>query len=605
MAKIVDPSALAQATEVVIDTTGKTIQLLVAGDLVNTPTGAQSGVTLQALYSFLKEQWKDDAALNKFKFPIKMYTKTDGTFINGWTFEDALSRNLVRDAGWTEGSDIYAGIVSLGNFDNDADQAYYSNTIGYSQATIDFDKPGNLDEAIAITGKTGYLKMFLRIRPKLYSEYNLLTEQSIAALEPVLYKLPLANSTDLKTTATDIAVDTTAPFVGTQSAAGTDGVATLGDPTFTSVSAPFVVGDVGKLLTIATGLNAGQYLIASYTSASSVDLDRNLIAEIAITFIVRPKGMKINYLKGHTFNTASAKSYTQYEVGQDTAGRWFLCSVAGTLDASGVADYTNNGGSGTFVAYDGEVQIGALYYAFNRIITGSNGTDRQIYDWAQRQLRCSGIGKNGGVLDINANDSPTAGQRLGTDVNGNIAELLLEYVGDTLKTKPGVLISGFHSDSTNNIKFRAITVNGGGVDPNTFVPIASTEVGYPFVSTGNLVFSQNLLDEANADTIYTMYFANAGGNLFDSANAIKVKNNPYPGGTDIAGQITTSPIGWTFDYDNNEQGGRTKGQDAAVVVVAQGLGGAAWTYTEYTITRTSGQTITITADDERNYANPA
>jgi len=188
---------------------------------------------------------------------------------------------------------------------------------------------------------------------------------------------------------------------------------------------------------------------------------------------------------------------------------------------------------------------------------------------------------------------------------GNLAELLLEYVGDTLKTKPGVLIRDFDSDSTNVITFRDITVDGSGIDTNTYLPVTSTEVSYPYVATGNLVFSTNLTDETDSDTIYTMYFSNANGNTFDSASAIIVTSNPYPSGSSITGSIISTEIAWTFDYDNNEQGGRTKATDAAVVVVAQGLGGATWTSTDYTIGRSSAQTITITSDDERNYSNPA
>ena len=116
MAKIVDPDSLAQTTDVVVSTGAKTIQIVTTGAVSNASPGSTSGVTLQALYSFLKEEWKTDTALNKFKFPLKMYTKTDGTFINGWTFADATSRNVIRDAGWTEGANEYAGIISLGNF---------------------------------------------------------------------------------------------------------------------------------------------------------------------------------------------------------------------------------------------------------------------------------------------------------------------------------------------------------------------------------------------------------------------------------------------------------------------------------------------------------
>jgi len=515
MAKIFDPDSLNQATEVVISTAGKTIQLLVAGNLDNTSPGSTSGVTLQALYSFLKEEWKTDAALNKFKFPIKMYTKTDGTFQNGWTFADATSRALVRDAGWTEGANEYAGIVSLGNFDNSADQAYYANVVGYDQTTTDFDKTGNLNEAILTTGFTGYLKNFLRIEAKLYSEYDLLTEQSIAALEPVLYKLPLANTPDLKTAETDTNIDANTPYTN----------------------------------------------------------------------------MKINYLKGKGFTTwANSTVYPAESVVQALTGRWFYTNTGGTSSGTDVGDDT---GVTDWAAYDGEVQMGSIYYAFNRIVDGGTGTDRQIYDWMQRQLRKT--------TDINANDSTTVNQRSGLTILGNVAELAVEYVGDTLKTKGGLALSNFDSNSTNSIILRDITVDGGGVSTVTYLPATSTERSFPFVAAGNLNFSANLDTELDADTKYTMYFANAGGNLFDSANAIIVKDNS---GTDITGQVTATSITFDFDYTNNAQGGRTPDTDAAVVVVAQGLPGATWTSTDYTITKSTGQNIAVNADDERNYANP-
>lgn len=522
MAKIVDPDGLAQTTDVVIDTTGKTIQIVTTGNVSNASPGSTSGVTLQALYSFLKEEWKTDAALNKFKFPIKMFTKTDGIFINGWDFEDATSRNVIRDAGWEEiTGDKYAGIVSLGNFDATGDQAWYQHVIGYDATTLNFNKTGNLNEAIQIDGFTGYLKAFLRIASgtgtgKLYSEYNLLTEQTISALEPVLYKLPLSNSTDLKINTSDATIDGSTPYTN----------------------------------------------------------------------------MKVNYLKGKGFTTwANSTVYPAASVVKDNiTGRWKFSAAGGTSSGTSTA---NDSGVTDWAAYDGEVQIGSTYYAFNRLITGGNGTAQQIYNWAQRQLRKT--------TDINANDSTTINQRSGLTVKGNVAELLLEFVGDTLKTKPGLYISGFHADSTNSIKFRDITVDGGGVDANTYLPVTSTERNYPFVATGTLNFSANLVAESDANTKYTMYFDNAGGNLFDSANAIIVKNNA---GTDITGQITAASISFDFDYDGNVQGGRTAGTDAAVSIVAQGLPGATWVLTTFTITRATSQSITINADDERNYSNP-
>lgn len=57
MAKIVDPDQLNQGTEVTFDTSTKTIDLAVAGNLDDSAPGRSSGVTHQALYSFAKEEW--------------------------------------------------------------------------------------------------------------------------------------------------------------------------------------------------------------------------------------------------------------------------------------------------------------------------------------------------------------------------------------------------------------------------------------------------------------------------------------------------------------------------------------------------------------------
>ena len=59
MALITDPDNLNQGVEVnfVTGTSPKTIELVTAGNL------STDGVTLKALYSFCKEEWKDDASL--------------------------------------------------------------------------------------------------------------------------------------------------------------------------------------------------------------------------------------------------------------------------------------------------------------------------------------------------------------------------------------------------------------------------------------------------------------------------------------------------------------------------------------------------------------
>jgi len=138
MAKIVDPDQLTQSTEIIITTGAKTIQLLAAGNLDDDAPGVTSGVTLQAVYSFLKEEWMTDSALNKFRFPIKAIYEAKFIMVNGWDWADEQTRDLIRDAGWQEtNGDEYATIISLGLMDDDAnDQAYYQHTSGSGQFSV-------------------------------------------------------------------------------------------------------------------------------------------------------------------------------------------------------------------------------------------------------------------------------------------------------------------------------------------------------------------------------------------------------------------------------------------------------------------------------------
>jgi hypothetical protein len=96
MTLITDPDKLNQTTEIVIDTTTLTIRLVVAGNLSN------DGVTGQALYSFLKEEWRTDNTLIPFDFPMVGITPEQFEFVEGWEPFDDTSRNLIRSSGWRE-----------------------------------------------------------------------------------------------------------------------------------------------------------------------------------------------------------------------------------------------------------------------------------------------------------------------------------------------------------------------------------------------------------------------------------------------------------------------------------------------------------------------
>ena len=158
MAFITDPDQLNQATEVVILTGPRTIQLAAAGNLNDAgSTAADNGVTGQALYSFLKEEWKNDALLIPHPFPMVAITPEQFEFTADWEPADDTTRNFIRSAGWSEVDDNgnvkrqYAGVISLGTFeDGTNDQAYYQfgSDPTDTGAPVNATFPGVLNEAV-------------------------------------------------------------------------------------------------------------------------------------------------------------------------------------------------------------------------------------------------------------------------------------------------------------------------------------------------------------------------------------------------------------------------------------------------------------------------
>lgn len=324
MAKIIDPDDLTQATEVVFDTTNKTIQLLVAGNL------STDGVTLQCLYSFIKEEWKNDNTLIKFPFPMIAITPEQFELINGWTFEDQTTIDLIRDAGFAiknsngSSAEEYIGAITLGVL-GASDQVYYQQESGGS--STDIILPGVVNQCIKVYGDGGglglsngsaldyrtYFKIFVREYQKSYAQAEL-TDIGVSVVTYQAYRFPLANQADLKITNDDTTVSTTAPYTN----------------------------------------------------------------------------MDITYLNGTGFEAWSDS--TVYSAGAVVldAGRWYSTAGGGTSSGTGVGDDV---GVTDWVAFAGERQIGTSYYAFNVIVDadvsngGSAPTAEQIYEFVQYSLR--------------------------------------------------------------------------------------------------------------------------------------------------------------------------------------------------------------------------
>jgi hypothetical protein len=216
MALITDPDSLNQATEIVIDTVNKEIELLIAGNL------STDGVTLQALYSFLKEEWKD-TTLIQYPFPMEAITPEQFEFKDGWIPKNKATVDLFRNGGFAIkaiGGATRAewfGAVTLGSV-GATDQVYYQQEVdgastdivlqGAVNQCVQFSSDGGDTDWFDVTtyDYSGYFKIFVREQAKIYAQSSN-TDIGVSTFTYQAYRFPLANSDDLKVTESDVTVD--------------------------------------------------------------------------------------------------------------------------------------------------------------------------------------------------------------------------------------------------------------------------------------------------------------------------------------------------------------------------------------------------------------
>lgn len=216
MALIQDPDLLIQGTEITIDPATKTITLNLAGNL------SADGVTGLCLYSFFKEEWKDDTTLIKYDFPMVSITNEQFEFVKGWKPANDATRKLIRTAGWAEVDGTvnreYAGIVSLGSL-GETDQPYFQQESSGAPTNTTYTGPVN--EAVQIYGDAtngnfdyrNYFKLFVREQGKKYA-FSQISDIGVSTMTYIVYRFPLSNENDLKISETDVNIGTNAPYTG-------------------------------------------------------------------------------------------------------------------------------------------------------------------------------------------------------------------------------------------------------------------------------------------------------------------------------------------------------------------------------------------------------
>jgi len=601
MALIVDPDLLAQGSEVTITTGSKTITLNIAGDL------STDGVTLKCLYSFLKEEWKNDAALIKFPFPMTPITDEQFEFVNGWDLANDASRYLIRTAGWAvrntggAATQMWSGIISLGSLRSADSGEATINVVAVAKTftrttgsfTTDGFAPGQTVTFSGFTASAGV---------------NNITDviSTITGSGTVITVVTGTGMVDESGTGNERAnASAQAYFIQADTATATttnfqlqgvinQAVQVMSDP---NGDGNYVDGyDRRSFLKLFVREWGDIYATSALTDIGVTALTYQAY-RFPLTTTADPKiqevfetdadlapydDVNITWIAGTGFTQAAVQSYTSGDVLQDGLGRWAICSVTGTLDAAGVADYTDNGGGGTFVAFTGERQIpGVGYFPFSIIVDGNvddtdpNALAEIIYTRVQYQLRQAG--------DIDEG----SGTR-----NGKVTSLLLSFVGDSLITKTGVWIDDYNTLDVNRITF----TDSLGVAHN-----------FPYTASLTINFGANLV--ADADAIYRVFFTNddAPGNNagadYGTSSAVIVDDATA---TDMSGTVgAQSSITHTYAYDSNVQrGAATGGTDVPITVVGIGLGTGQFVSTTGTIARSTSNAVSLVAALERNYQNP-
>lgn len=619
MAKLTDPDSLtvlvngtATTQEVEIQTGTKTVELNPGStNLDDDAPGATSGVTGKCLYSKFKEVWETDNTLNRYRFPIQMIYEAQFIWINGWGPANQQTRDLIRDAGFqeTDGREN-ACIISLGSMDNSAtDLAYYSNVTGFNQTTTNFDKTGELNENIQIKGtggtpdNTGYLKCFLREEQKTYASYNLLTEQGLAALTYQAYRLPLSNGSDLDA----IDNDTT---VGTTDAGSVSGV------TYSELTIDYLVGAgfttaAAQSYSVDDVVQDGVGRWARCTTAGTVTTPGGAYASFGGTSVweAYPGERQIgtNYYAFNRILDVEDVGTTRARLQEIHSWAQYQCRQTGDIN-----DNVNLDAYGTV--------NGNLALPFTGFVGPTLRTEGGVYidnfdTNDQNSIEFQDITVDGGGLD--AEGAPvTTTIRTFPFVSAGTFEFAANIVGEVDNTTRYTAYFTYWSRTTGSY---TLTLSAGATGDLTW---ASTDLDhitnsdYIYLTGFTTNTGNNGLYAVNSTGANTMNITHqAGTTLVTETATVTVDQNPFESptativdnnaGTDIDAEVTAASIGWDYDYTNNVQrGAGTGGSDVPVILVAIAHNGAQYLTVPFTITESTGQTVTVSPADELNYENP-
>jgi hypothetical protein len=449
-----------------------------------TPTGGTvtDGATLQAIYSFLKEEWKTAGSgfvdLIQFIFPLESITREQfeigGATHGDFDWRDNDTRNLIRTGGWAKlnsagtTKQVYAGVITLGALDADT-QVYYQqvdSTSGTATDPRNFILTGPVNQAILVQDVDAgddfrtFLKIYARKKGKSYAQSEI-ADIGVSTLESIVNRFPVAQADDPAIVASD-----------GQLAGGTKvyqtGVIVVSNTNVTTVASTASAQE--KTFTVTVG--AGDFQASGLTARDFVNL-QGVDAAIDNDFfevISVDSPTQLTLLQEPTVAIPSESSvvgafYSRRRANERSDGQ--LQNIGGS-DLSGTLTSATSNFTGSGVAAGDIVGI---------LASGSTSLDEAVGTYKVISVT------NATNVVLNTTDQPFPGTQTAADFNFEIY-------------RPGMYLQ-YKKEVATNVGPSTLGLDFNSASPDTIVDLDGTNFATAGYKAGGVVRVGSAEDAAN------------------------------------------------------------------------------------------------------------
>lgn len=638
------PLGADSAQNIYVDTAARTIKVRNNEASANANKGPvldNTGVTLQALYSFLKQEWKDDPnskQLIAYPFPLIAITPEQFEFRYGWTPADDSSRSLLRTAGWREfaldNSTLkreYLGVISLGNIQGDQNEdeagvnqhtvyyGFFDSANGTSTAgPFNFDYSGEVNQAVqtldssAVDYRGDILRLFIRSTPFQAPQSALAwtfdqtdtTDIGLPAGTTLPYntqRFPLVEGADLNITVSDATIES-AQTSGAKYSGQGDG------PTIEYLEAAELSDTFGYTQDLTDGpYNFSVKIDASAGTGGSLTnqelyswVHYKLRQDSDIETQTATGVDKIGRLQDDLVRFVGLDLETQAVTNIDRDGL-----VTGVAITNINGDDINN-----TKLIDDNFDLKGFPFTANVTLSFSNeiladGANARFWVYYDYVRQYGGAGTGTSIELTNVGPSQA-------DASKDSATLVLSgfTATDQQSSTTTPLESVLNPDGLNNTDAEAHFRLGGMsvTSDNNRILVVTNVLDSATASVRALDddFSITGTSTANA-SLFTHPVNSPSAVLVDSA-ATPVENSGGVSQTLAAGNLSEGTYSFQYAYDLNSQFDKITGETAPSVqlnVRSIGLENGSWVEATGTIARQSANAVSVVSPVERNYLDPA